>query len=53
MKKILITQPVTIVANGNFPKHHIPLEILNKSKLKILSATNLDDAAKKIVKSIE
>ena len=31
MKKLLITQPVTIVANGNFPKHHIPLEILNKA----------------------
>jgi len=32
MNKLLITQPVTIVANGDFPKHNIPIKILNDSK---------------------
>jgi len=32
MNKLLIRQPVTIVANGDFPKHNIPIKILNASK---------------------
>ena len=32
MNKLLITQPVTIVANGDFPRHSIPIKILNDSK---------------------
>jgi len=31
MNKIQIRQPVSIIANGNFPCHKIPLDILKKS----------------------
>ena len=50
-KGIKLNIPLVVrLAGTNFKEGK---EILNKSKLKILSATNLDDAAKKIVKSIE
>ena len=32
MKKKIINNPVVIIANGEFPRHHIPLEILDHAK---------------------
>ena len=50
-KEINIDIPLVVrLAGTNFKKGK---EILNNSELKIISAENLDDAAKKIVKAIK
>ena len=47
MNKLQIRQPVTIIANGNFPCHKIPLDILKKSNTIIAC----DGAADKLIKN--
>ena len=48
MNKLEIRQPVSIIANGNFPYHEIPLKILDKSKTIIAcdGAANILDLKK-------
>ena len=48
MNKLEIRQPVSIIANGNFPSHKIPLEILKKSNTVIAcdGAANILDHKK-------
>ena len=49
-REVKLKVPLVVRLSGtNFEKGK---EILNESKLKILSATDLDDAAKKIIKAI-